>query len=144
MRIDIVNLTASLCHESCRVLNRQIGFNVQPAWIDAPAWMRKSIIDGVLFHFDNPNASPAESHERWMEHKVRTGWTYGEHKDPHKKKHPCLKPFDELPDKHRCKDDIVRGICNAMRPYYLADMGERAQWDAFVKEYVPAESGEAK
>lgn len=33
-----------------------------------------------------------------MANKIADGWKYGEAKDPEAKTHPCLVPFDKLPE----------------------------------------------
>ncbi len=38
------------------------------------------------------------THEVWALGRVNDGWTYGEKRDDASKKHPCLIPYDELPD----------------------------------------------
>ncbi|GAA2356152.1 hypothetical protein Cme02nite_49200 [Catellatospora methionotrophica] len=58
-------------------------------------------------------------HERWMDERVRQGWTYGDVRDEHAKTHPSIKPWDQLPESEREKDrDVVRDI-----PLILADFG---------------------
>lgn len=37
-------------------------------------------------------------HEVWAETRISQGWTYGEQRDDEQKKHPCLVPYEELPE----------------------------------------------
>lgn len=37
-------------------------------------------------------------HDVWAEARINQGWTYGEQRDDKKKKHPCLVPYNELPN----------------------------------------------
>ena len=37
-------------------------------------------------------------HEVWAKERIRQGWSYGEQRDDIKKEHPCLVPYDELPE----------------------------------------------
>ncbi|MEM2695607.1 MAG: RyR domain-containing protein [Thermoproteota archaeon] len=37
-------------------------------------------------------------HDRWMEEKLRQGWTYGPVKNIEKKTHPDLIPYEDLPE----------------------------------------------
>lgn len=51
-------------------------------------------------------------HDRWMEALQRDGWqpTTGA-KDPHRRLHPLLVPWEELPEEEREKDrDVIRGL----------------------------------
>lgn len=100
---------ARLCYEVNRAYCLSIGDNSQPKWEDAAEWQKESVINGVKFHLEN-QASPEESHENWMKEKVESGWVYGETKDPEKKTHPCLVPYDQLPVEQRAKDYIFKAI----------------------------------
>lgn len=37
-------------------------------------------------------------HEVWAETRISQGWTYGEQRDDELKTHPCLIPYEELPE----------------------------------------------
>ena len=37
-------------------------------------------------------------HEVWAQSRMAEGWTYGPVRDEVKKQHPCLVPYDELPE----------------------------------------------
>lgn len=40
-------------------------------------------------------------HEVWAQTRISQGWTYGDERDDEQKTHPCLVPFDELPDSEK-------------------------------------------
>lgn len=40
-------------------------------------------------------------HEVWAETRIRQGWTYGAQRDDTLKTHPCLIPYEELPEEER-------------------------------------------
>ena len=40
-------------------------------------------------------------HEVWAKARMDEGWTYGEKRDDIHKKHPCLVPYDELPEEEK-------------------------------------------
>lgn len=40
-------------------------------------------------------------HEVWAEARISQGWTYGEKRDDKKKTHPCLVPYEELPEEEK-------------------------------------------
>ena len=40
-------------------------------------------------------------HEVWAKARIDEGWTYGEKRDDIDKKHPCLVPYDELPEEEK-------------------------------------------
>jgi hypothetical protein len=105
---------ARICHEANRALCQAFGDNSQSKWDDAPEWQRESALSGVKFHHDNPGAGPAASHENWMREKLAAGWQYGPTKDPERKLHPCLVPFEELPAEQQAKDHVFRAIVHAV------------------------------
>ena len=71
----------------------------------------------VDFHLNNPFAGPSTSHDMWMKEKVDAGWVYGEIKDPEKKTHPCIVPYDKLPVGQQSKDYIFREIVHCLKPF---------------------------
>lgn len=40
-------------------------------------------------------------HELWAKERIAQGWSYGPQRDDIKKEHPCLVPYDELPDSEK-------------------------------------------
>lgn len=37
-------------------------------------------------------------HEVWAKNRIEQGWTYGEKRSDELKQHPCLIPYEELPE----------------------------------------------
>lgn len=85
---------AIVCHEANRAWCFVNGDETQKAWGDAEEWQRESAVDGVLFKIDNPG---------------------GEIKDAIKKTHPCLVPFESLPNFQQKKDALFCAIVEALR-----------------------------
>lgn len=110
-----VRQVAEICHETNRVYCQSLGDSSQLEWTDAPEWQRTSAINGVIFHRNNPEASPSASHENWLEEKRAAGWTYGVVKNPEKKEHPCFVPFTGLPVEQQAKDRLFKGIVDSLR-----------------------------
>lgn len=40
-------------------------------------------------------------HEVWADSRLAEGWCYGEERDDAKKTHPCLIPYEELPEEEK-------------------------------------------
>ena len=40
-------------------------------------------------------------HEVWAQNRINEGWTYGKVRDDEKKQHPCLVPYEELPENEK-------------------------------------------
>lgn len=101
---------ARVCHEANRAICTAHGER-QPSWEDAEEWQRKSAALGVAAVRTNPSISPAELHAAWMKQKIEDGWTWGPRKSPEEKTHPCLVPYEDLPEHQRVKDHVFRAIC---------------------------------
>ena len=43
-------------------------------------------------------------HEVWSQTRMEQGWTYGKERDDQRKRHPCLIPYDELPESEKLFD----------------------------------------
>ena len=44
------------------------------------------------------------THEVWAQHRIQQGWRYGPVRSDEKKEHPCLVPYDELPESEKNVD----------------------------------------
>lgn len=104
---------ARIAHEVNRAYCQALGDQSQPPWSDAPAWQRKSLIDGARYIVENPKSTPADQHANWLRHKFADGWTWGPVKDVIAKKHPCMKDYEELPQAQRIKDALFRAVIKA-------------------------------
>ncbi|WP_294743445.1 RyR domain-containing protein [uncultured Prevotella sp.] len=40
-------------------------------------------------------------HEVWSETRINQGWTYGEQRNDELKTHPCLVPYEDLPESEK-------------------------------------------
>jgi ryanodine receptor 2 len=43
-------------------------------------------------------------HEVWAETRIQQGWTFGEQRNDELKTHPCLVPYEELPEEEKDYD----------------------------------------
>ena len=43
-------------------------------------------------------------HEVWSEGRIKQGWTYGEQRNDELKTHPCLVPYEDLPEEEKDYD----------------------------------------
>lgn len=114
MKIPKYEFVAEVCHNVNKAYCEGIGDFSQPSWEYAPEWQKQSAIKGVKFHFEE-DISPAQSHENWMKEKEADGWVYGEVKDPDKKTHPCMIPYEQLPAEQRTKDYLFKAICDTFK-----------------------------
>ncbi len=40
-------------------------------------------------------------HDQWALRRIQEGWSYGPQRDDGARKHPCLVPYDELPESEK-------------------------------------------
>jgi hypothetical protein len=97
---------AEMCHAVNKAWCEKNGDFSQPEWLDAPQWQKDSAVNGVQFHRADPNTTPEHSHANWLSQKVKDGWVYGDVKDPEAKTHPCIVPYQLLPDVQQFKDKL--------------------------------------
>ncbi len=108
--MEIVKI-AKTCHEVNRALCSALGDDSQVPWADAPEWQRKSAVDGVVACLrGGDDYTPEKSHANWLEGKVLDGWKWGPVKDAEAKTHPCMVPYDQLPEEQRLKDSLFVAI----------------------------------
>lgn len=121
-RFLTIEEVAGICHEANRRLCLHLGDLSQPPWDAAPDWARDSAIAGVDMHLKSGTlVSPEASHASWLAHKIADGWIHGPVKDPDKKTHPCLVPFEQLPPAQQAKDWLFGGIVRALRSFVLPE-----------------------
>jgi len=110
-----IKFIAKACHEVNRVWCQANGDESQSLWEHSELWQRESAIKGVKYRLDNPEATPESQHNNWAQDKLNEGWVYGEVKDAEKKTHPCLVPYEELPEFQRKKDALFCAIVDIMK-----------------------------
>lgn len=106
---------AEACHEANKVWCEANNDYSQKHFEEAEGWQQDSAIAGVKFRLANPDAKEDAQHNAWMEDKIKDGWVYGEVKDAEKKTHPCLIPFDQLPEFQQKKDRLFCAIVDALK-----------------------------
>lgn len=105
---------AKICHQVNKAYCESLGDNSQLDWDDSPTWQKQSAIQGVTFHISN-ETTPRDSHENWMAQKLNEGWKFGNKKDPDKKEHPCMVPYEDLPKEQQSKDYIFHAIVSCFK-----------------------------
>ena len=113
--INVIDV-AKICHQANKAYCDSIGDISQVDWDEAPLWQKESAINGVVYHLSTSNTKPEDSHINWMQEKIQNGWKYGTIKDPEKKEHPCLVPFNKLPKDQQIKDVLFKNIVDSLKP----------------------------
>jgi hypothetical protein len=112
--MGIVEQAAICAHELNRAYCMTIGDNSQPSWADAPDWQKDSAREGARKILDGEVTTPEQSHLSWMAHKLADGWQYGPVKDPSKKEHPCMVPYEQLEPEQRVKDALYHACVRTL------------------------------
>lgn len=108
---------AKICHQANKAYCETLGDCTQRDWSKAPKWQRDTVINGVQFHIKYPNKGPRGSHNNWLKVKEEDGWKYGKVKSPKRKEHPCMLPYDELPEEQRIKDYMLFNIVQNLKRF---------------------------
>ena len=105
---------AEVAHEVNKAYCDVLGDDSQPFWEDAPQWQTDSAMDGVMAIKNKLVTRPEQSHENWLKEKFREGWTWGKVKDPEKKTHYCMLPFNQLSVEQQMKDRLFFAVVTAL------------------------------
>ena len=111
---EMIENIAMVCHEANKVWCHMNGDHSQPHWGQALSWQIESAINGVQHALKYPDATPEDSHYNWWAGKLVDGWVYGDVKDAVAKTHPCMVPYDQLPEFQRKKDALFLAIVRAL------------------------------
>jgi hypothetical protein len=107
-----LEVCARAAHEANRAWCIANGDDSQLSWEAAPEWQRTSALNGVIGALNGH--TPEQSHEAWLAEKLAAGWKHGEVKNPDTKEHPCMVPYDELPQMQRTKDKLLISVARAV------------------------------
>ena len=105
---------AMTAHTINQAYCQSIGDESVPSWGDAPEDQKNSIIAGVEMHLANPETTPEQSHQAWLDRKLAEGWVYGEVKNTEEKQHPCILPYEQLPAEQKSKDYLFRATVHSV------------------------------
>jgi hypothetical protein len=47
------------------------------------------------------------THDNWANERIKMGWKFGDKRDDRRKEHPCLVPYEELPESEKEHDRIA-------------------------------------
>jgi len=110
---------ARVCYEANRAHCMNIGDHSKSTWDLAQKWVKEGLEQAVIEVLEDPNRPPETNHERWMAVKEEAGWKHGPVVAPDLKEHPCMLPYDQLPDSEKIKDSLFLAIVNALKPLTL-------------------------
>ncbi len=72
---------------------------------------------GVIARQCSPErrTDPKKLHDDWVRSYEKMGWRFGEVRDPEKKTHPDMVPYDQLGQLERDKDEVFVALCEIAR-----------------------------
>lgn len=109
-----IEAIARICHEANHALCIAVGDMTQEHWHSAPEWQRQSAIKGIAYLAEHPDATPETLHDNWRKDKRQEGWTYGKVKNASLRTHPCMVPYDQLPEFQRYKGKLFLAIVRSL------------------------------
>lgn len=110
----VVELIASSTHTVNHRYCQAIGDPSTP-WDETPENIKASVRTGVKLQLSDPNITPRQLHEKWLEYKRAEGWKFEPVKNIEAKEHNCFLPYDELPERQRVKDALFKGVVESLR-----------------------------
>jgi len=136
---------ARLIYEATRI---EAGWSNRPvvpeAWEQRDEKFRKQFIEIVSQYLSMQELpSPEEAHISWMDAYLLMGWQYGETRNPIKKTHPDILPFDQLPKDERDKDAIFLSFLWLVK-FLLTSLTEMEERVKGLKDELDSETKWAK
>ena len=107
-------VVAQVMHAANKALCDATGDNSHLSWQDVDVATREHFLRGIDAVLNNPTMTAKEGHDFWLTDHVERGWTYGPIKNRVTKQHPCIVPFDELPEVEKAKDHLYIAIVRAL------------------------------
>lgn len=131
---------AITCHNANRAHCKAINDPISPDWSQLPVEIRESVINGVEFVLNGLAAgekvTAEDSHQNWLHTMVDNGWSVGSKKDPVKKQHPNMVPFDELSPDQQEKDIL---FIKTIKQKLAVMAGEIDESRADIPELTPGD-----
>ena len=75
---------------------------MKPTYIPKPAQTDNVVLSAELN--DLVEAMAKNVHDVWAESRISQGWTYGPERNDALKTHPCLVPYEDLPEVEKAYD----------------------------------------
>lgn len=100
-----------------------------PQWEETTDAHKNSMMNRVAAVLSNPNPTPEGNHQNWMKVKQAEGWVYGPEKNEESKQHPCMVPYDQLPENQKVKYSLFIGVVKSLRlanPEAIKNFGDFA------------------
>lgn len=112
--LEFISRTSKACHEANKAFCESIGDFSQKPWEEASDMQKASTYAGVIAVIQEPEMTPERCHKLWLQEKVKAGWIYGKEKNEELRTHPCIVPYEKLPEEQQIKDEIFIAVVEEM------------------------------
>lgn len=105
---------ACVAHEANRAYCCLIKDFSKPPWTKSKPAQQEYVKAGVRYALDGTR-SREEVHDKWLEVMEAAGWKHGKKRHVGNRTHPCMLPYDELPESQKLKDALFLAIVDALK-----------------------------
>lgn len=104
---------AEIAYAVNNVYRRYNGESERDSWDKLPEAKKRNLINAVDSMLNYGSTwTPEVSHMNWLNEKIQDGWRYSNTEDEQLKLHPCIKPYYQLPDAQKKKDELFVAVVN--------------------------------
>lgn len=117
--LDLNERRAIFVYEGARIAAIAAKAPIVPeVWAERDEAFRDQFLE-VIFKqcSDARELNPAILHQQWVDKYLEMGWVYGEMRDPIKKTHPDMVPYDQLEQREQDKDSVFVALCEIARQW---------------------------
>jgi hypothetical protein len=82
-------------------------------WFWEPLSVRRVTVNGVS-QTRAHDLTAEENHNVWLRQKLAQGWVHGPEKDPERKTHPAMLPWDQLEPENRDQAELFTAVVRAL------------------------------
>ena len=111
--IDVEKI-AAVFHEANRRYSAETDDISHKPWEETSWAVKQSAIAGVVYVKENPDAPLSFQHDQWCKRKIIDGWMFGIEFNEEEKKHPCIRPYEQLSGHQKVKDRLFRAIVKSL------------------------------
>ena len=108
---------ASVVHEMNRQFRLVLGQAPGPHWNEADDQLKAVSVNGVKQAL--AGVTSEQLHQTWVDFKRSQGWIWGPHKDVPNRRHPCMVPYEHLPEHEKVKDHMFNAVVEVMKAVTL-------------------------
>lgn len=116
---DLNRRRAVFIYEAARLQAIAVNAPVVPEhWEERDPVFRTQFLDVIeMMCGPERKSDPEELHDDWVRAYLVMGWKYGPERDPVRKTHPDMVPFDQLEPREQDKDAVFVALCEIARQW---------------------------